>query len=122
MIRAAGGVVTRGDQVLVVHRARYDDWSLPKGKLEGDESWEAAALREVREESGLQCVLVEPLGSTMYAPGGVDKEVRWFRMEPTGESGSRDGEVDELRWLTPAEALELLSYESERELLERVER
>jgi 8-oxo-dGTP pyrophosphatase MutT (NUDIX family) len=120
LIRAAGGVVARGDEVLVVHRAHYDDWSLPKGKLEGDESWEAAALREVREETGLQCEIVAPLGSTTYTPGGVEKEVRWFRMQPTGESGDRDGEVDELRWLTPAEALELLSYETERELLARL--
>ena len=62
MIRAAGGVVARGGEVLVVHRARYDDWTLPKGKLEGDETWEAAALREVREETGFDCALVEPLG------------------------------------------------------------
>ena len=47
MIRAAGGVVVRGDQVLIVHRDRYDDWSLPKGKLEAGESWEDAARREV---------------------------------------------------------------------------
>ena len=120
MIRAAGGVVVRGDRVLVVHRARYDDWTLPKGKLESDESWEDAALREVLEETGLRCTLGEPLGSTTYAPGGIDKEVRWFRMEPTDDSGTPDGEVDELRWLTPAQALELLSYESERELLTRL--
>jgi hypothetical protein len=78
------------------------------------------ALREVLEETGLRCTLGEPLGSTTYAPGGIDKEVRWFRMEPTDDSGTPDGEVDELRWLTPAEALELLSYESERELLTRL--
>jgi 8-oxo-dGTP pyrophosphatase MutT (NUDIX family) len=120
LIRAAGGVVVRDGRVLVVHRRRYDDWSLPKGKLEGDESWEDAAVREVLEETGLRCVLGVPLGSTTYAPGGIDKEVHWFRMEPSDESGTPDGEVDELRWLTPAEALELLSYESERELLTRL--
>ena len=54
-MRAAGGVVVRDGQVLVVHRPRYDDWSLPKGKLEDGETWEDAALREVHEETGVAC-------------------------------------------------------------------
>jgi 8-oxo-dGTP pyrophosphatase MutT (NUDIX family) len=120
LIRAAGGVVVRDGRVLVVHRRRYDDWSLPKGKLEPGETWEDAALREVLEETGLQCELGAALGSTTYAPGGIEKEVRWFRMEPTDESGTPDGEVDEMRWVTREEALELLSYKSERELLTRL--
>ena len=110
----------RDDRVLLVHRARYDDWSLPKGKLEPGESWEDAALREVREETGFECVLGPSLGATTYDHRGRAKEVRWFRMEPTADTGSRDGEVDELRWSTRDEALELLSYESERELLGRL--
>jgi 8-oxo-dGTP diphosphatase len=120
LIRAAGGVVERDGLVLLVHRARYDDWSLPKGKLEADESWEDAALREVREETGLDCTVVAPLGSTTYTHNDKDKEVRWFRMAPTADTGSRDGEVDELRWLSTADALELLSYGTERELLARL--
>jgi len=122
-IQAAGGIVVRDGahrRIAVVQRSKDDRWVLPRGKLERDESWEDAALREVLEETGLRCTLGEPLGSTTYAPGGIDKEVRWFRMEPTDDSGTTDGEVDELRWLTPAEALELLSYESERELLSRL--
>ena len=54
MVRAAGGVVEHGGSVLLVHRPKYDDWSLPKGKLEGDETWEEAATREVEEETGLR--------------------------------------------------------------------
>ena len=119
MIRSAGGVVVRGGRVLLVHRDRYDDWSLPKGKLEEGESWEAAALREVWEETGLRCELGAYLGSTTYSPGGVPKEVRWWAMTADGEPRPSD-EVDEVRWASVAEAAELLSYDGERELLQRV--
>ena len=120
MIRAAGGVVVCRDQVLVVHRPRYDDWTLPKGKLEPGETPEAAALREVLEETGLRCTLGESLGTTAHTQHGTDKQVDWYRMEPIADSGSHDDEVDELRWLRVAEALELLSYETERDLLRRL--
>jgi 8-oxo-dGTP pyrophosphatase MutT (NUDIX family) len=120
LIEAAGGVVVRDGHVLVVHRERYDDWSLPKGKVEPGESWETAALREVREETGFDCELGEPLGATLYAPGGHEKEVRWFRMEPVGDAAATDGEVDEVRWLPLDDALRLLSYEGEREIVERL--
>jgi 8-oxo-dGTP diphosphatase len=117
LIRAAGGVVVRDGRVLLVHRARYDDWSLPKGKLEQGESWEEAALREVREETGLRCELGAFLGSSHYAPGGRTKEVRWWAMTSADEARPSN-EVDEVRWVTPAEACELLSYTGERQLLE----
>ena len=68
--RAAGGVVVRDGRVLVVHRPRYDDWSLPKGKLRLGESWEAAAVREVEEETGLRCELGELVGGMDYAAVG----------------------------------------------------
>jgi 8-oxo-dGTP diphosphatase len=118
LIRAAGGVVLRGGQVLVVHRARYDDWTLPKGKLEPGEDWAEAALREVLEETGFECELGEQLGVTTYAVAGREKEVRWFRMTPKRDSGDCDGEVDELRWLTVDDAIALLSYNRDRKLLE----
>jgi 8-oxo-dGTP diphosphatase len=116
VIRAAGGVVVRDGSVLLVHRRRYDDWSLPKGKLEPGETWEDAALREVREETGLSCELGAFLGSTTYAPAGVPKEVRWWLMSASGEAGPSE-EVDEVRWASPDEARELLSYDGERGLL-----
>jgi 8-oxo-dGTP diphosphatase len=111
-------VVVRDGRVLLVHRARYDDWSLPKGKLEEGESWEEAALREVEEETGLRCELEAFLGSTRYAPGGLPKEVRWWSMAAVGEA-SACSEVDEVRWATLEEARQLLSYEGERDLVEQ---
>ena len=117
MIRAAGGVVVRDGRVLIVHRERYDDWSLPKGKLEPGETWEDAAIREVREETGLRCELGAFLGTSRYAPGGVAKEVRWWAMTSEGEARP-ESEVDAVRWATPDEARELLSYAGERQLLD----
>ena len=65
-VEAAGGVVVRDGQVLLVHRPRYDDWTLPKGKLDAGESFEDAALREVEEETGLRCRLVRELPPVEY--------------------------------------------------------
>jgi 8-oxo-dGTP pyrophosphatase MutT (NUDIX family) len=113
--RAAGGIVVRDGRVLVVHRPRYDDWSLPKGKLKLGESWEAAALREVEEETGLRCELGELVGATRY---GL-KEVRYFRMSCEGEPYAQN-EVDEVRWVPLADAAALLSYQRDAELLGRV--
>jgi 8-oxo-dGTP diphosphatase len=115
-VRAAGGVVISEGRVALIHRPKYDDWSLPKGKLDAGESWEEAALREVREETGVPCRLLDELPSSFYADNrGRPKTVRYWRMEPAGEPGEIDGsEVDELRWVAPAEALALLSYARDR--------
>jgi 8-oxo-dGTP diphosphatase len=111
-IRAAGGVVVRDGRIAVVHRPRYDDWSLPKGKLDPGETWEQAALREIEEECGLRCRLEEELEPAHYEVGGRPKTVRWWRMSVVADLGiERDEEVDELRWLTPEEALARLDYE-----------
>ncbi len=125
-VRAAGGVVRRrtdaGDEIAVVHRPRYDDWSLPKGKLEPGESAEAGALREVEEETGLRCRLGVELSSTRYRDRhGRPKQVRYWTMEPVQDTGFvPNDEVDELRWVTPDDAAELLSYEHDRRLVEEV--
>ena len=107
--------IVRDGKVLVVHRPRYDDWSLPKGKLRLGESWEQAALREVEEETGLRCELGELAGTTRY---GL-KEVRYFRMTAQGEPVAQN-EVDEVRWLPIPEAASLLSYERDVELVSRL--
>ena len=118
MVRAAGGVVLRDGCVLLVHRSKYDDWSFPKGKLEPGESWEDAALREVEEETALRCTLRGYVGSTHYPLREGMKEVRYFLVETAGEPRAQN-EVDEVRWVPLDEAQELLSYDYDRELLER---
>lgn len=119
-IHAAGGVVidTAG-RVLVVHRPRYDDWSLPKGKLDRGETSEAAALREVEEETGVRCELGGELPPVRYEVKGRLKEVRWWIMRPVSLAPpeERDDEVDELQWLTPADAAARMTYPHDAELI-----
>ena len=120
-VKASGGVVRRGGQVAVVHRPRYDDWSFPKGKLDKGETWEDAALREVEEEIGLRCTLVRELPPTSYRDNkGRAKVVRYWLMEPIDGEFVPSDEVDEVRWLSRAEAEELLSYDHDRVLLREV--
>ena len=118
-VRAAGGVVARDGLVAVVHRPRYDDWTLPKGKLDPGETFEQAALREVEEETGLRCRLVRELPAVSYAArGGAPKLVRYWLMEVEQDPPFvANDEVDDLRWLEPSEALGLLTYERDRTLL-----
>jgi 8-oxo-dGTP pyrophosphatase MutT (NUDIX family) len=111
LVRAAGGLVLRGGEVLLVHRPRYDDWTFPKGKAEDGETDEACALREVLEETGLHCSLGAEAGTTEYVDSkGRPKRVRWWLMEPLRGDFTPTDEVDELRWAEPAAAAELLSY------------
>ena len=122
-VEAAGGVVVDGDgRVCLVHRPRYDDWSLPKGKLDAGESFEQAALREVEEETGLVCSLEDELASTEYHDRkGRPKIVRYWRMTVVEDPGFEpNDEVDELRWMDPDDATGLLSYEHDKSLLSRL--
>ena len=117
-VRAAGGVVVRDGRLAVVHRPRYGDWTLPKGKLDEGEAFEDAALREVAEETGLRCRLGRELPSATYEDGkGRSKLVRYWEMEPLEGDFAPNDEVDELRWLSHDEALELLSYDRDREIV-----
>ena len=116
-VRAAGVLLFRDGRVLLIHRPRRDDWSFPKGKHEPGETDEQCALRELEEEVGLRVRLGERVGETRYRlADGRPKRVTWFRGEAEGEPQPLDN-VDEIRWATPAEADELLSYDHDRELL-----
>jgi 8-oxo-dGTP pyrophosphatase MutT (NUDIX family) len=118
-VRAAGGVVVRDGDVLVVHRPRYDDWTFPKGKAENDESDEDCALREVHEETGLRCALEDEIAATHYVDAkGRSKRVRWWHMRQLADDGfTPNDEVDELRWVDRDTAAELLTYPRDRALL-----
>jgi len=127
VVLAAGGIVVRHSEsgrreVLVVHRPRRSDWSLPKGKLEPDEPLEAGALREVEEETGLRCRLDRFVGYTEYEDRrGRPKIVAYWAMEVLEGSFAPNEEVDELRWLEGAEAIELLTYGRDRDLISSLE-
>jgi len=119
VVRAAGGVIVRDGSVLLVHRPKYGDWSLPKGKLEGDETWEQAAVREVEEETGLRCTIGEEVGRTHYVVLQGPKEVRYFRMTCDGEPRARN-EVDAVRWVALDDARALLTHAHDQAVLERL--
>lgn len=105
-------------EVAVVHRPKYEDWSLPKGKLDAGETHEAAAIREVEEETGLRCRLGRELDSTSYRDAkGRPKVVRYWLMEVVGGKFAVNDEVDALRWLTPKIAVAQLTNEHDRELM-----
>ena len=126
LVRAAGGLVTRdvpdGVEVVLVHRPAYDDWSFPKGKLESGEEELEAALREVREETGLVGRPADDLGAITYVDGrGRPKVVRYWRMAPANGADPRaDHEVDEARWVPLPEAGAMLTYQHDRALLRRL--
>ena len=122
-VEAAGGVVLDDEgRVVLVHRPKYDDWSLPKGKLDPGESFEEAALREVEEETGLRCRLVRELPAVEYTDAkGRSKVVRYWLMEVEADLGFvPNEEVDEVRRLPPDEAQALVTYDLDHDVLRAV--
>jgi 8-oxo-dGTP diphosphatase len=127
VVRAAGGAVWRrnGDgqlETVIVHREAYDDWSLPKGKVDPGETDEQTARREVEEETGLVCRLGAELPSTTYRDRhGRPKVVRyWAMVAERGEVGGHH-EVDDARWVPVDEARRRLSYARDRDVLDALE-
>jgi 8-oxo-dGTP diphosphatase len=120
-IAAAGAVVWRRTgsdvEIAVVHRPRYDDWSLPKGKLEAGESARVAAWREVREETGARVALGRFLIRTRYRVGADKKVVDYFAARYLDGAFEPSDEVSELRWLSEPAARSLLSYDHDRAVL-----
>ena len=122
-VRAAGGVLWRtGDtgvlETALVHRPKYDDWSLPKGKQDPGETDAETALREVEEETGLVCSLGPELTGTSYIDRkGRPKVVRYFVMTVASGAFAPGEEVDEVRWLPVEAARSQLSYDRDREIL-----
>jgi 8-oxo-dGTP pyrophosphatase MutT (NUDIX family) len=116
VVRAAGGAVWRRAadgtvEVVLVHRPRYDDWSLPKGKVDPGETDEQAAVREVREEASVEARLGLELPTTTYLDrSGKHKRVRYWAMTVAGGSPAGDNEVDEASWVALPEARQRLTY------------
>jgi phosphohistidine phosphatase SixA/predicted NUDIX family NTP pyrophosphohydrolase len=123
-VRAAGGVVRRvgpsGPEIALVHRPRYDDWTLPKGKADAGESDEASAMREVLEETGLRCELGPEVAQVAYLDNlGRPKTVRYWLMYPVSGGFVPNDEVDRLRWVSEAEAMGTLTYGHDRDVIRR---
>ncbi len=120
-IRAAGGVVWRvkdgRTEVALVHRPRYDDWSLPKGKLDPGETDLAAAVREVEEELGSRVAVSRFISATTYRTHAGTKRAAYWVMRHVGGEFSVNHEVDDVRWLRPNAARELMSYQIDQRVM-----
>ena len=115
VIQAAGGVLvdlSKGTpRYLLVHRPRYDDWTFPKGKLDRGERFRDAALREVKEETGLVCRILGRLSPVAYVtPAGNPKQVKYWLMEAESGRFTRNDEVDAVTWLRRSQAMALLTH------------
>lgn len=125
LIKAAGGIIegstVGGSIIAVVHRTRYgSEWCLPKGKVEEGESWEAAALREVKEETGFDCYIAEFVDGISYLVNDNPKVVLFWKMRQKGlQEFKPNDEVDKLEWLRPDEAVSRLKHIEEIRLIKQ---
>lgn len=122
LIVAAGGLLWREPttkrELAIVHRKKYDDWSLPKGKLEQGESIGGTARREVQEETGCEIDLQGFAGIVQYSVDGVPKIIYFWNMRVIKESAYKlHKDVDKVEWVTPEEAIERIQYAEEKKLL-----
>jgi 8-oxo-dGTP diphosphatase len=119
IVLAAGTVALREGpgtepEVLLVHRPRYNDWSLPKGKLDENEYLAACAVRETWEETGVLPLLSQPLPAIEYPIVGGTKRVHyWLATERSSDKFVPNDEVDKIRWLPASRAIERVSYPEE---------
>lgn len=123
VVEAAGGVLWRetlggsGVEVALVHRPKYDDWSLPKGKLGVGEHPVVGGVREVWEETGFVGIPGRPLGETRYVKDGEPKRVRYWAMRAQTGTFTPNDEVDQLMWLPPREGQQHLMPDRDRRIL-----
>lgn len=125
MIFAAGGIVWRqaahGSEVAVIHRPKHGDWCLPKGKLKEGESWEQAARREVKEETGCDAKITGFAGTNNYQVKKTPKVVFFYNMSLEGGRPFQPSkEVDKILWMSPPEAIKRLDHIEEKNLLSKI--
>ncbi|MDG4664756.1 NUDIX hydrolase [Mycobacterium sp. 236(2023)] len=124
-VLAAGAVLWRpqdgtgAPEVAIIHRPRYDDWSLPKGKVDAGETEPVTAVREIEEETGFRSQLGRRLPTVAYPVDHGIKKVRYWSARAVGGEFSPNDEVDELKWLPPKQAMSELVYPHDRKVLRR---
>tara|TARA_Y100000994_G_C15654761_1_gene426894 strand:+ start:574 stop:1002 length:429 start_codon:yes stop_codon:yes gene_type:complete len=127
-IIASGGVIYRDvneKEIIICHRSKTNLFALPKGKSENDESLENTALREVLEETGLECKIVKPIGTIEYLVPQREKyfpkEVTFYLMEVIGgDLENHDQEFDEVKWIKIEKAKTILTFQSESDIINKI--